>query len=257
MKEHFRVSLGSESRYRLGDRVLLTFELSNISDLDVWLLVWNTPLEAPEVLEYFEVRCDDSRVPYDGRFIKRGDPDPTSYRLIRAGETITETVDLTTAYPIETPGSYTVTLDSRVLDAIVGEGGRLKPVSRRREEHRGFVLDPVWVTFDVVDGGEPRITVAEEVRLGLEEPRIPGAGVAVGKLTAHTPALAGGTAVRQQQVRAAHENAGVYVESGMHQLTSTPGAANTLFAEWFGTHNTGRYAVVRQNFTDIAPPTPK
>ncbi|MGW1957581.1 hemopexin repeat-containing protein [Streptomyces sp. NPDC001920] len=252
MKEYFRVSLDSAQRYSIGEPVLVTFRMENVSDRDVWILAWNTPLEtATEVLDYFRVRFDGLLVPYDGRYVKRGEPDAASYRLIRAGETVTEIVDLTTAYPIDSPGTYNVTLETQVLDAVVRGHDEAEVSARLREEHQGFELDQVQTTFEVVEGGEPRTTVAEKVRGELGGIQPPG-GPAVARVAALAPVLVGGTSDRQEMVRAAHENAGVYAHTAMQQLKSTPGSVNELSAGWFGTHDPIRYTTVQQHFTDIS-----
>ncbi|MEU4496970.1 hemopexin repeat-containing protein [Streptomyces sp. NPDC023998] len=251
MKDNFRASLRSEPRYRLGEAILIDFALTNVSDQDIALLTWNTPLETQdEVLSYFQVHYGDALVPYDGRFVKRGEPDERSYRLISAGATVVETVDLTTAYGITVPGTYTVTLDARIADAFTQDEDA--PRSRRREDHQGFDFDPVSTTFEVVGDGEPRYTVAEKERSKLGGPQAPSASLVAAKLTAMAPVIVGGTAARQQEVRTAHENAGAFAEASMQQLVWTAGSANTLSAEWFGTHDAGRYATVKQHFTDIS-----
>ena len=252
MKDNFRIELRSEPSYRLGDPISLTFELTNTSDHDFRVLTWDTPLEkqdAQEVFQYFKVRRGDLLVPYDGRFVKRGDPDPSSYVFVRAGESAVETVDLTTAFPITDPGTYTVTLDSRVLDVITLD--RDAPDARTRDEHRGFDLDPLTVTFEVVADGVARTTIAESLRRELGPPLDPTAvrsGLA--KLAPLDPVLIGGTATQQWDVRAAHENAGAFAEASMRELDWTTGALNALSTEWFGTFDSGRYTTVRQHYSD-------
>ncbi|MGW2086284.1 M35 family metallo-endopeptidase [Streptomyces sp. NPDC001880] len=251
MKDDFRIYLRTEQpRYRLGDPVLVTFELINVSQRDYRLLAWNTPFESEEVFQYFLVRRDSDLVPYDGRFVKRGDPEGSSYRLVTAGETVAVTDDLTTAYPITAPGTYTVTLDARILDAMVWAPG--DPLARARQEHRGFELDPISVTFEVVGDGEPRSTVGERARRELGGPHVPGGGLAEAKLAPLTPVLVGGAPEQQAAVRKAHENAGVFAESSMRQLMWVAGAANTHSTEWFGAHDAARYATVRQHYIDIS-----
>ncbi|MGW1374426.1 M35 family metallo-endopeptidase [Streptomyces sp. NPDC002446] len=251
MNEDFRIYLRTEQpRYRLAEPVLITCELTNVSDRDYRLLDWNSPFESGEVFHYFTVRRDEERVPYDGRCVKRGEPEESSYRLIRAGESLAATDDLTTAYPITAPGTYTVTLDARILDAFVVEPGA--PLVRQREEHHGFQLDPISVTFEVVGEGEPRITVAERVRRELGGPQAPSASLAVAKLAPRTPVLIGGTLAEREAVLRAHENAGVFSESSMHQLMWVAGVANAHSKEWFGAHDAGRYATVQQHYVDIS-----
>ncbi|MFE2023234.1 M35 family metallo-endopeptidase, partial [Streptomyces sp. NPDC059499] len=250
MKENFRVSLRTEKpRYRLGEPILITFEITNVSDQDVRLLVWNTPMESEEVFEYFQVRYASTVVPYDGRFVKRGDPEASSYQLIRAGQSVIVTDDLSSAYAIYRPGTYKVTLSTRILDALAQDPDT--PAARGVQEHRGFAVDPVDVTFEVAEDGEPRQTVAEKVRRELGGSQPPTPGVISAKLAPLVPVLVGGTAEEQQKVYTAHENAGAFAQSAMQQLTWTRGPKNDLSTEYFGAHDAGRYATVRQHFADI------
>lgn len=158
------------------------------------------------------------------------------------------TDDLTTAYSIDTAGTYTVSLDAGIADAIVT--GAKTPRARSREEHEGFRLDPVSVTFDVVGDGEPRITVAEAVRRETDRPW-PAPATLAGVVPG-VPVLIGGTSAERNAARQAHENAGVFAERSMYQLLWAAGATNTQYAQWFGTHDAARYAIVRQHYTDIA-----
>ncbi|WP_193776779.1 M35 family metallo-endopeptidase [Streptomyces sp. E2N166] len=251
MNDDFRIYLRTErSAYRLGEPVLVTFQMINVSEHAYRLLADDTPFEGDEVFQYFEVRREGELVPYDGRFVKRGEPAESSYRFVAAGETVSVTDDLTTAYPIDRAGTYTVSLDAEIADAIVA-GGKTSQV-RSRDEHEGFRLDPVSVTFDVVGDGEPRLTVAERVRRGTDGPQPVSVSLPEAKMVSGVPVLIGGTAAERNAARQAHENAGVFAEMSVYQLLFVAGATNTMYAEWFGTYDAARYASVRQHYTDIS-----
>jgi hypothetical protein len=146
-------------------------------------------------------------------------------------------------------GTYTVTLDTRILDVIADEPEA--PHHRNRRDHHGFGVRTPSVTFEVVKDGKPRETVAEKIRRKAGPPRAPKAALALAKLTPLAPVLVGGTTEQQALVRAAHENAGVYVEAAMRQVSWTSGSKNALAKEWFGGHDAARYATTRQNLTDV------
>ncbi|MFE5197960.1 M35 family metallo-endopeptidase [Streptomyces sp. NPDC056601] len=251
MNDDFRTYIRTEQpTYRLGEPVLITFQLINVSNRDYRLLADDTPFESDEVFQYFVVRRNGELVPYDGRFVKRGEPVESSYRLVAAGEMVSVTDDLTTAYPIEAAGTYTVSLDGGIADAIVA--GTKTAQVRSREEHEGFRFDPVSVTFDVVGDGEPRMTVAERVRRETDGPRLAPGSLAEARMVPGVPVLIGGTDAEKKAARQAHENAGVFAERSMHQLLWVAGATNAQYAEWFGNYDAARYATVRQHYTDIS-----
>jgi peptidyl-Lys metalloendopeptidase len=131
------VTLTAAPQYRLGEPVTLTFELRNATDHDYSALTWDTPLEnlGGEALDYVRVRRDGAEVPYGGRVVKRADPDASAYRVLHPGESVRERFDLSTAFALTRPGTYTVTLDT--------------------------ALEPASATFRLVPGGQPRRTVAE------------------------------------------------------------------------------------------------
>ncbi|MFI0404813.1 hemopexin repeat-containing protein [Actinomadura sp. 3N508] len=247
MRDYFTASLHAAPTYRIGEPITITFELTNTAEQDVRILEWDTPLEG-EVLAYFEVRHEGEIVPYDGRFLKRGDPEESSYRLVRAGETVADTIDLTTAYPIAQPGQYTVTLAAHVLDAI--PQGEEVVTKRTRSRQEGFELDRLSVTFEVVGDGEARPTVAEKIRRDLRHEESHRVADTSPKLSPREPVINGGDDAARRQTRTAHENAGVFAETVMRQLDWTPGAANALYQEWMGAFDTGRHAIVRQHFAD-------
>ena len=247
MNNDFQVSLETSPRYQMGEPVIVTFELTNVGSRDYALLRWNTPLEG-EVFQYFNVRRDGFLVPYDGRFVKRGDPDESAYRIVRAGETVVEQLDLSTAFPLTEPGTYTVTLAMEILDAVPDvKGGKF---ARSREEQQGFKLDGYSATFELVPDGSPRATVAAMVRGELGKVQGPRVDVIASFMVA-SPVLIGGTASQQAEVRAAHENAAAHAQAAARQL-ETPGASTALCHEWFGAFDATRYATVRQHFTDIS-----
>jgi Lysine-specific metallo-endopeptidase/Hemopexin len=248
MREDFRSSIHMEATYRIGEPILLTFELQNVSDRDYALLSWNTPLER-EVFDYIEVRHGDRVLPYDGRVVKRGDPPAEAYRRVAAGETVVEQVDLSTAFAFTVPGTYTVRLDPRFLDAIPEAGETI--VGRTRAEHEGFALDPLSASFELLPDGEPRLTRGEAVRREVGAPS-GAAGPPVAKLTAKAPVITGGTTAQQADARAAHDNAAAYADACVNELAGwTARTDNSTYTVWFGADSTSRYATVQDHYGKI------
>src|SRR5438874_2925773 len=119
MERHqvFSTNLTAAPTYRVGEPINVTFELRNNATEPFQILAWDTPLEG-SVTNYFEVRRDGELVEYNGPFVKRGDPSPESYAVIQPGQQIAQTVDISTSYPIDRPGQYTVTLNAILHDAF-------------------------------------------------------------------------------------------------------------------------------------------
>ena len=80
MNENFHCAIQTEPEYRMGDDVLLTFEITNISESDYYLLTWDTPLDH-ELTEYLVVKRGNKLIRYDG---KEDLKDRTKGRELRA-----------------------------------------------------------------------------------------------------------------------------------------------------------------------------
>ncbi|MFJ9414345.1 hemopexin repeat-containing protein [Streptomyces sp. NPDC101227] len=247
MRDDFRLTLRGEPTYRRGEPVSLIFEIENVSDTDYRLLVWNTPLEC-EVFNFLEVRCGDRVVPYDGRFVRRGDPSPDSYRTIAAGETIIEELDISESYALDEPGTYDVTLRVKFADAIPDVGMALS--ARTRKEHRGFALDPVTTQFELLPDGSARPTAGERAR--REEPQDGPRRLTVDPAQRDLGLPDFPLPPGFEEVFAADANARAWLDAAIAELAGWSGRTdNTLYTEWFGADSASRFQTVRDRFSAI------
>jgi peptidyl-Lys metalloendopeptidase len=164
----FPASVTTQAQYRLGDPIDMTFALHNPTAQDYSLLVWDTPLEGRgrEAGSYVKLRRGPREVAYQGRMVTRSaTAGARSYRTVHAGETVRETVDLTTAFAITQPGTYTVTLDSWIRDAVTGSA----PAARTSTRFTAHDLAATTATFEVLPGGEPRLTAGAQRRQANEK----------------------------------------------------------------------------------------
>jgi peptidyl-Lys metalloendopeptidase len=227
----FPSTLTAAAQYRLGEPITLTFELRNDSGRDHSMLAWDTPLENldGEVLDYVRVRHAGQDLPYEGRAFKRADPDASDYRLIRSGEQVRERIDLTTAFAFTEPGEYTVTLDTRIRDAVPTGS---PPGARQFTQ---VALGQLSVTFQVLPGGKARPTGAELARQGTKSS--PGVE------------FIGGTAEQHQEVHLAVDNAEQYVRDAIDELSSQ---TSERYVMWFGEPDHNRHQTVVTHFNQIA-----
>jgi hypothetical protein len=93
-------------------QVSLEIELENTSNMDLYVLTWQTPLEGLYCDCLKVVREGRDRVEYDGPMVKRGKPTANDYLEIKAGQSVTHTFDLARAYDVHLPGQYEVELDT-------------------------------------------------------------------------------------------------------------------------------------------------
>lgn len=93
----------------------LIFFMSNKTEADKKLLIWNTPVEQPLSADVFSVEFNGVDLDYQGRMIKRGLPLPEHFLTIEAGGTLETIVDIANYYDMSMPGSYSVSLDPALI----------------------------------------------------------------------------------------------------------------------------------------------
>lgn len=134
-------TLEAEESYAAGSPVRIRFVLSNLSDRQLFVLRWNTPIEGIEG-NIFRVTHDGIEVAYRGPQIKRGEPAREDYIRIGPHESVSGVVDLAAAYDVGSAGTYGVAFAGRLLD--VTRNGRALP--RPREKHRPMSIGGNAVT---------------------------------------------------------------------------------------------------------------
>ena len=108
--EPFTVTIsGMKSEYKFGEDVLCTVTITNTDSCDYQLLTDHTPLEGFHS-DIFHITVGDKRLEYDGILPKRGPPTEDDCVLVKAGSTLSQTLDLSHAHGIDTEGEHTVQL---------------------------------------------------------------------------------------------------------------------------------------------------
>lgn len=240
----FATSLHAAASYQLGQPVLVTLEIENNTGQAYQILKWGTPLEDPLTVDCFLVSRDGQILPYDGRHVKRGDPSPDSYALIGPGEKLSHSVDISQAYAIDAPGHYTVTLNATLFDAFPVPSHAKQP-PRRRRDHQHHKLPESAVSFDVVDGAQPKLTAGQASRQAAKTRKF-------AKSAAKTPNFDGGTQAEQDDTLIAHQNAQYFSALAAEQLTDGPDSSNALYQTWYGVFDQGRYNEVTGDYNNIS-----
>jgi len=112
----FTTEIGvSKASYGLGEDIQFNFKLTNENKDDFYVLKWHTPLEGIRN-NFLDVRRDGQRIFYKGIMMKRGSPLASSYILIPAGSSVEASVMLNEGYGVSEPGTYSVELDTRLMD---------------------------------------------------------------------------------------------------------------------------------------------
>jgi hypothetical protein len=85
--------------------LIILFSMTNVSEEDLYVLSYNTPLRGIEA-DLFRVELDGASLPYMGILPYRIGPLPEDWILIGAGETVSAKVDLSSSYTMTSAGSY-------------------------------------------------------------------------------------------------------------------------------------------------------
>ena len=104
-----QLSMESASKYKFGEDVHCTMTITNTDSCDYQLLKDDTPLEGL-CSDMFHITVGDKRLEYDGDIVKRAPPTEEDCVLIKAGGTLSATVDLSHVHGIDTEGEHTVQL---------------------------------------------------------------------------------------------------------------------------------------------------
>ena len=81
--------------------ILISFELENTSNENLWVHTWYTPLEGLKG-KIFCVICDGKVIPYEGPMVKRGRPKRDDHIQLLTREPVSARIDLSNAYRLPT-----------------------------------------------------------------------------------------------------------------------------------------------------------
>ena len=143
-----RYHLQAESSYIQGAPVMVGFSVENLSSVDVWILKWYTPLEGIKG-KIFEVTCDGVDIPYEGRLMKRGNPEKDEYARLYPGESASAKVDLASVYALPACKECRLKFKGRIHDAVLDQ----REVPRAAEAHLPVDVPGNAVSFSIVAGG--------------------------------------------------------------------------------------------------------
>lgn len=127
-----KYKLSGHSAYVANRPVFITFTLENITNDEVWVLKWYTPLEGLYG-KIFTVTCNGMEIPYEGPMMKRGDPEKEDYVHIGPGGAVSAEVDLSLAYTLPVTDKCRVDYRGRIYDIALNE----EVIPRKRDAQQG------------------------------------------------------------------------------------------------------------------------
>lgn len=115
MKPNLKAQLSGPSSFGCDQPIRLKFSLTNIGDGDWYVLAWYTPLEGLRS-NCLKVSYNNELLQYDGIMMKRGNPPPEAYILLKPGGFVTSEFDIGSGYPVNVPGEYMVKFEKNNLE---------------------------------------------------------------------------------------------------------------------------------------------
>ena len=123
--------------------VACSFEFTNNANQDLYLLKRNTPLEGLNS-QFVFVSVDGRPLEYEGMLVYRLPPTKDEFVLLKAGESISASVQITDVFSIDTDGLYTVQYSRPLQYLSVNEMSAMS-INRLRES---FVRESVHIHLE-------------------------------------------------------------------------------------------------------------
>lgn len=209
--------------------------VTNTSRHTVRVPKWQLPSDFIEA-KVFEITRDGQPVQYEGPMIKRPLPQAADFAILRAGESIRVTVDLSAAYDLSKTGDYTVTYKAPLQFASLSTGEMLKHPNGHPMMAQSVPLK-LWVDGSDQLGAMKAGAVSQKGKPG-------GGGSVVNGIS-----YVGCSTTQINTLGSAITAARNYSENAKGYLNSN--TVGPRYTTWFGAYTSARYNTAEQHFVDI------
>lgn len=213
----------AQSEYSGAQDVLITVTISNPTNHSVRILKWFTPRDGVEEA-IFRVNLSGKPVSYTGALYKRPAATGNDYITLKAGESITNIVNIGEYYDLSSTGQYEIYYDAASYNLYNEKGNK---------------------------SSNPDFLTSDPINLKIE------GRAAKGKPTPPPPPPPGGNAfngcsVTQQSTLISARGQAVNYASGAKNYLFAINSGTSRYLEWFGIFTTSRYNTVTSHFTSIS-----
>lgn len=216
------VSLRASQRaFGEAESVNVDVTITNTGRSAVRLLKWFTPFDGMEE-PLFNVTLDGNEVAFVGPSYKRPEPTEADFIVLRGGQSLTRTVDLSQFYDMSLSGKYEI-----AYSAVY--------VSRARNQ---------MFASDLAGKASNTLNVFVEGRAAAVPP--PSSPDAVSGSTTYTKC----TTSQASDAGLARTNASGYAANALGYLNSN--TQGPRYTTWFGAYNSSRYQTVKNHFASIS-----
>jgi peptidyl-Lys metalloendopeptidase len=225
-KDALLVSLSAaQNQFSASQELLVTVSISNPNKNSVRILKWFTPRDGVEE-PLFAITVDGEPVAYTGAVYKRPAATGKDYITLKAGESISNTVNLGEYYDLSSTGTYEIAYSARsyILYNEKGNGFKVQDT-----------LESKPITLKA--GGH-----APKKPTPTPTPTPPPAGGTVFKTC---------TTTQQNTLIAARNQATNYASQSKTYLTTGFNLASLRYGTWFGEYSSARYSTVTTHFNSL------
>jgi peptidyl-Lys metalloendopeptidase len=208
------ISAGTSSM-RASDAVSVTVTLTNVSGHTVRVLKRDTPVDGIKN-DLFNVTRDGAAVRYVGRHYKWAAPQASDYLTLGAGESLTRTVDLASAYDLSQSGTYSL----GYAEAIHGGASQ-------------FASNTLTVSVE----GRPFVLPEES-------------GERV--LSPFALSTTGCTSTQASGVSSGFSGAKTYASGALSYLTNTTPGNTARYKTWFGSYTSTGWSTAKSHYSAIS-----
>ncbi|NQD35576.1 peptidase M35 [Permianibacter sp. IMCC34836] len=222
-----------------SDDVEFTVQITNNGRRSVRLLKWDIPGETDEA-SFFSVNRDGRDVLYIGKHYKRGAPAAADYLVLKAGETLSRKIDLSTQFDFTVTGNYNIQYAPQHFLPI--DRGSLAANKAGAEQVAGIGTSPS-VTIWVQAASESLIEkqLSEKVQTG--QVVMQSVGYSSNCSTSRRSTIA--SAVNAANTMATN------AKSYLQNTATANRSSSKRYKTWFGSYTSSRWTTATNHFVNI------
>lgn len=225
----------SQNSYNDAQDVMVTVTLTNEEHVPVKVLKWYTAADGVEE-SLFKVSADGEQRKYLGAHYKRQAPTHKDYIKLKAGESVSYDVELSSLYDMSATANYEISYNVSSLQLFSPNPGQAKKLARLGIE--GIHSDSASFYLE-----------GREFKGGNNKGK-PGTGDG-GGTTPDGISFTGRCSNSQQSDILAGLAAAKDMAADANQHLATASSSSVRYSTWFGDYNSSRWNTVSTNFSKI------
>lgn len=223
----------------IDQKVPCKFTIVNHGNANVNILKWDTPLEGI-LSDFMTVTRDDIKVQYDGIHIHRTTPTMSDYHYLSLSQSLSVTVDISTAYSFKESGYYSIQYTGPLVYKTVPAIPGLPSMTSTSTDDTVYASTAI----DLFGGGVSHQTVGEMMREHSKDSII----VSGKRKKLINPKFCGRSSQSQRHTTLLiHKTIYTYLNSAIQDVDKD----KPHYKRWFGARTPNRVSRVRKAFKDI------